>query len=83
MKQKKLNKKKIINILNANISNDIRIYSMKLVVAKFDIRFSAKSRIYEYYMPLFIFQTFEEYQQKLPFDEEREKKTVERVYNIC
>ena len=51
---------KIINELNAVLPKDIRLYAIKKVTKKFDIRHDAKCRRYNYLLPTFVFQDYKD-----------------------
>lgn len=54
-KKKNINYKKIVNILNSNIPKDMKVYSVKPVTTGFNVRHAARSRKYEYYIPIKVF----------------------------
>lgn len=48
---------KIIMELNSSLPKDIRLYAMRKVTKRFDIRHDAKYRLYQYLIPSFVFQS--------------------------
>lgn len=74
---------KLIAALNATMPDDIRIYTYKTCTKGLNIRKACRKRIYEYYLPLFMFQKSEDYKQKKPVTEEQEKQILERVKALC
>lgn len=48
---------KILMELNSTLPKDIRLYAMRKVTKRFDIRHDAKYRLYQYLLPSFVFQS--------------------------
>ncbi|KAL4475492.1 hypothetical protein ABPG72_013316 [Tetrahymena utriculariae] len=74
---------KIICALNSNLPGDIRCVSIKQVSRKFDIRTHCKYRVYEYLMPLFMYQKYDDIIADTPMTEEFEQKTMQRVSTLA
>ncbi|KAL4476269.1 hypothetical protein ABPG74_010002 [Tetrahymena malaccensis] len=74
---------KIINVLNSNLPGDIRCVSIKQVSRKFDIRTHCKYRVYEYLMPLFMYQKYDDIMAGTPITEEFEQNTLQRVSTLA
>lgn len=49
--------KRVIAIINSNLPQDIRLHAIKLTTQGFDVRKSARSRIYEYICPVSVYRT--------------------------
>jgi tRNA pseudouridine38-40 synthase len=50
-----MNTKKMIAVINSNLPKDIRVFAIKKVTKSFDIRKKARSRVYEYLIPITLF----------------------------
>ena len=72
----------MINLINSNLPADIRVYTMKLVTQLFDVRKSARCRLYEYITPICVYQSYEEVVQKTPPTEEFRLAVFERLSGV-
>lgn len=77
-----VDREKIITVLNSFMPNDIRVYTYKTCTKGLNIRRACRKRIYEYYLPLYMFQKAEDYKQKKPITEEQEKQIFTRVQQL-
>lgn len=55
--KKLLNRSKIVNELNGHLPEDIKAFAVKLVTQGFNCKNSARSRKYEYFMPVSVLRT--------------------------
>lgn len=53
--------KRIIADLNDILPKDIKVYGIKKVGKRFDMRFDSNSRIYNYIIPAKVFQSYKEF----------------------
>lgn len=74
---------KVINALNGFMPNDIRVYTYKTCTKGLNIRKACRKRIYEYYLPLFMFQKLDDFKQKKEITEEQEKAILTRIQQMC
>jgi len=56
----KIDLSKVTNLINSNLPADIRVYCCKLVTGTFDVRKSARCRLYEYIAPLCLYQSYDD-----------------------
>ncbi|CAD8178392.1 unnamed protein product [Paramecium pentaurelia] len=61
---------KVLNVINSNLPNDIKVHSIKLVTQGFDVRKNARYRFYEYIAPVSI------------YSEKKGEEIIEKVNNL-
>jgi tRNA U38,U39,U40 pseudouridine synthase TruA len=61
--KKNVDKERIVKLVNSFLPADIRAHGMKLVSKGFCIRKKATSRLYQYCMPLFMYQAYKELEE--------------------
>lgn len=66
--------KKLVNVINSNLPDSIRIHTTKRITKVFDVKLSARSRIYEYLGPVAMFM-----KDPKNFTEEEVQQTLERL----
>ncbi|EGR32098.1 tRNA pseudouridine synthase a, putative [Ichthyophthirius multifiliis] len=81
-RKNQINYDKIIQTLNSNLPQDIRIISLKQVTKKFDIRTACSHRIYEYILPLFMLQKFEDIKENKKVFLQIEQQIQEKINQI-
>jgi len=65
---------KLVNVINSNLPDSIRVLTTKRITKVFDVKLSARSRIYEYLGPISMFV-----KDPKNITEEVEQKTLERL----
>lgn len=74
---------KIIGELNACLPSDIRAITIKQVTRKFDVRMHCKFRVYEYLMPMFVYQKYEDLVAGVELTSEKEAAILARVTHLA
>jgi tRNA pseudouridine38-40 synthase len=68
---------KVVNVINSNLPSSIRVHTTKKVTKVFDVKLSARSRIYEYLGPVSMFV-----KDPTNITEDDEQKTLERLRTL-
>jgi len=75
--KEKIDWEKVINVINSNLPDSIRVHTIKKITKVFDVKLSARSRIYEYIGPISMFM-----KDPTNITEDDEQKTLERLRNL-
>lgn len=72
----------MIALLNSNLPDDMKVYSVKLVTQLFDVRKSARCRLYEYVLPVCVYQPLEDIKLNKEPTEEFRLEVLERLRGV-